>query len=631
MPFFRRHRDPASRAPLSAGQIGRTGIRLRYLMAVVFTAAFFSVLGWKFYRLHLHPDTAKIARAEEERRFETRTRGKRGSILDARGQVLALDLACSTVAVDPVYARERGRNGTRLALLLKNVLDLSEREQGDLQNLLNNPETKTRYKVIRKEVDYRVATKLREIIQSHKLRCVIVKDEYNRSYPKGSLNSHVVGYATGNGGVLGVESAMDDYLDGPDGRREGRLTAVRREVVSDRTIDIRPGRGHDVHLTIDPFIQEAMEVELGKAMRKYRADGAWAVCMRTKTGEILGMASRPDYNPNDGGDYFSTDKEKGRNRCISYGFEPGSVIKPMSIAAAMNESKWLNANTKIDCERGQWRHGGHLLRDAGRSFDKLRLREVVMKSSNIGTAKAVLHLAHHGANMKRGNRLLYDYYHDFGFGTRSGLGLPAEDGCVIRDHRRWHPVRLSRVAIGQGIRVNAVQLCGAVNTIANDGVRVRPYIVERITSADGEVVRETKPTAVQRVIRPEVAASMREMMRKTVEEEGGTGKLARLADYVVAGKTGTAQKWDNVTKRYSDIRNVSSFVGFVPAHDPLFTLVVVLDEPKDPEFKKTKNLGGGKSAAPTWQTIAATTAHVLGVQRTPNALSQQAAFPGVNP
>jgi len=244
-----------------------------------------------------------------------------------------------------------------------------------------------------------------------------------------------------------------------------------------------------------------------------------------------------------------------------------------------------------------------------------------MKSSNIGTAICVLKLAGQPRNMRTGMRRLSKSYQDFGLGERSGIGIPEEDPCPIPDYKKWSDVRLSRVAIGQGIRINALQLCGAINTIANDGKRMQPYIVDRITAPDGTVKMQAQPKMVQQVIRPDTARVMREMMRKTVMSgKDGTGRRAALASYETAGKTGTAQKYIYAEGRYSNTRNISSFVGFVPATNPEFTLVVVLDEPKD---KTGEQLGGGSSAAIVFKGIAGVAAQTLGVPMLPEAESAQ--------
>jgi len=306
--------------------ISRTGEFVRFASIAAFMCGLFCIVGWKFVTLQLHPDHDRIAKVIEQRKFEQKTRGERGSILDRRGNVLAMDLPCNTVAVDAKYAMERGRHPIFLGNFIAKRLGLSEQRHGELQNVL--VEGKRQYWVVAKDVDFRVASKLRTAAEEHKLRCVRVSDEYERSYPKGSMCSHVVGFSTINGGgIMGLESAMNSHLKGKEGRVAGRLNSIRREVVHDREVNIRPARGNDVHLTIDMFIQQAIEEELNKAVQEYRPLGAWAICMDTQTGAVLGMGSRPHFNPNEGGNFFDDNMEKGRNRCVSFGFEPGSVIK----------------------------------------------------------------------------------------------------------------------------------------------------------------------------------------------------------------------------------------------------------------------------------------------------------------
>ena len=576
--------------------------RIRFWIAVLFIVAMFAAVGWRVGSLHLFPRDDVLDKMRAVTEFEREIRGERGSIYDRGEHLLAMDIPCHHVAVDPLYMAVKKCPPRAVHARMSYLLDLDDRQSDRLLNTLSN--TNLQYALVKKFVDFRVGTKLRKVMRAQKVRGVIVEDAFLRRYPKDTMLSQVLGFANSEGkGVSGVEALMDRYLRGEPGIRVGMLTAKHQEIYSERRMDIPPRPGSDVHLTIDIFIQEAMEKALDEAMEKHRARGAWSVLLDVKTGAILAMGSKPDFDPNEGGGYFG-DPERQRNRCLAYGFEPGSVMKPLTLAAVLNENR-LRRTSRIYCEEGYWMHKGSVLRDARRRFGVLTLDQVLMKSSNIGTAKAAIELGKLPSgevDFHAGMRTLQEYFHAFGLGRATPLGLPGEEACPMNDAGTWHPIRLSRVAIGQGIRLNAVQLASAINTIANDGKYMQPYLIDRVVSPDGKHAYRAEPKMVRQVLRPEIAAQVRDMMRLVVmsEKRDCTGSNAAVEGYETAGKTGTAQKW--IDGAYSQTRNISSFVGFVPADKPVFTLVVVLDEPKAEDSER--QLGGGSSAAHVFRQIA---------------------------
>lgn len=596
---------------MTASRVSR-GQHLRFYISVMLILGMFMVVGWRISSLHLHPNAPALERMKAATEFETEIRGERGTIRDASGNILAMDIACHHVSVDPHYMAVKGCNPKAVQARLAYFLDLDKQESEDLGTILSD--TNRKYAVVKKFVDFRVGSRIRSVMKKQGIYGVMVEDAYLRRYPKDEMLAQVIGFANSDGlGISGVESLMERYLRGESGLRVGRMNAKRKEMYTERVLDVPARSGSDVYLTINMFIQEAIEEALAEAMSTYRPLGAWAVLLDTESGAILGMASKPDFDPNKGGGFFGN-AENQRNRCLAYGFEPGSVLKPLSVSAALNEGR-ISRGSHLYCEEGYWLHEGKVLRDSSRRFGNLSIDQVLMKSSNIGTAKAVMTMSRDprtGAfDMREGMKTLQQYYHDFGLGQASPLGLPGEEACPMSHYSSWYPIRLSRVAIGQGIRVNAIQLAGAINAIANDGKLMQPYLIDRVVSPDGTQSFEAVPKVIRQVIRKEIAAQMRGIMSNVVmsDVEDCTGHKARVEGYDTAGKTGTAQKWINGS--YSNTRNISSFVGFVPADKPAFTLVVVLDEPKAPDSER--QLGGGSSAALVFRQIAEAAAKTLSV------------------
>jgi cell division protein FtsI (penicillin-binding protein 3) len=303
------------------------------------------------------------------------------------------------------------------------------------------------------------------------------------------------------------------------------------------------------------------------------------------------MASRPGYNLNE---FNRTSPDERLNRAIGVNFEPGSTFKAAAFAAALNEGI-VTPETVFDTENGSWFYKGKSLRDVSRQ-SRLTVAEGLQKSSNILTAKMSLML---------GNDRLYAYLRAFGIGSPLGIDLPGEESGIFHPPERWYGISPTRIPIGQGVATTALQVLTVFSTIANDGYRMRPYVVRRIRSSDGEVLVENQPSVAARVIRPDTAATMRWLLQ-TATEPGSTGTRARIAGIDVAGKTGTAQKPG--PGGYSNTDYIASFVGFFPVQDPVIAMIVVADEPKPVT-------GGGRVAAPVFAAIGQEITRYMGLDR----------------
>jgi len=335
-------------------------------------------------------------------------------------------------------------------------------------------------------------------------------------------------------------------------------------------------------LTLDRTIQYLAEREIDAAYRRTQARGAMAVALDPRNGDVLALALRPTFNPN--AFLAVSSREVWRNRAVTDPFEPGSTFKVILAAAALEEGV-VRPEDRIWAENGQLTIAKTTIHD-WRKFGWLSFGEVLQNSSNVGSMKVGLAL---------GPERYHRYMTSFGFGAPTGIGLPGESRGLLRDPQRWSPLSLPTMSIGQEVSVTALQMLAAFGAVANGGTLMQPRLVKAEFDADGRELRRLEPRAVRQVVSPETARTLARMLVQVVER--GTGHLAAVPGYDVAGKTGTAQKLDPATRRYSRAPGVLSFIGFVPADEPRLVLLVLLDEPKTEKW-------GSEAAAPIFAAIA---------------------------
>jgi cell division protein FtsI (penicillin-binding protein 3) len=558
--------------------------RLGFLVTMVGMA--FSGVAGKLIWLHtLGPYDDLRVDIAEHRRFETETKGARGRVVDRNGRIMALDLGRANVAVDPSYLAQKNTNVMDVCKFLSGHLQM---DLAMVKNQLLVSDKK--YTMLKRAVPVDVAEQIRD----RNIKGVILENVTKRYYPHKNLMSHVVGFSNFHGdGSLGIEQTMDEYLKGKTGLRIGVKDGLRSEVYGHREMEIEAKPGNNVVLTIDQYLQYHVEQELSRAITNFNAKGAWAIIMETRTGDILAMGSKPDFDLNE---YGRTGGELMRNQAISYLYEPGSAVKPLIFAAALNEGL-VDPNEEIDCEGGAWRYANATLHDY-HGYDLLTAADVLKKSSNIGTAKIALRL---------GDDLANRYLRQFGMGAKTGIMLPGEQQGIFRQPDRWQKISLTRLAIGHEMSQTSLQVLCAINTIANNGFRVKPQIIRRIADNDGNVIHEFHPQVIDQPIRREVAQHVQFLMGR-ITDKGGTGWRAAMDHYKVAGKTGTAEKVIN--GRYDRRKNIASFVGFLPAENPQITMIVAIDEP-------TTHRTGGVTAAPVFKRIAERAVRILNVPPSP--------------
>jgi len=383
---------------------------------------------------------------------------------------------------------------------------------------------------LKREVPEAIAVALKEKLRGQNLHGIYFERDSTRIYPNASMLCHVIGFTDfEHRGIQGVESSMEEYLHGQDGYRYIEHNRAGQEMVLYRGQERAPRNGYQVHLTIDLNLQNIVENEIDAAMREYTPQKATIILMRPRTGEILAMANRPHFDLNERSE---AKPEQMKNRAIIDMMEPGSTFKIVSAAAALNEHK-VRLDTTIFCENGLWNFGGRPLHDH-KPYGELSVRDVLVKSSNIGAAKLAISV---------GEEKFYEYIRRFGFGERTGIELPGEIGGVIRSPQSWSRISITRIPMGHEVAVTPLQMTSAMATIANGGKLVTPRIVKSITAEDGRTVSTFSPVVLRQVILPETAAQIGNALRGVVSDQG-TAAAAAVPGFAISGKTGTAQKVD---------------------------------------------------------------------------------------
>ncbi|OAI43258.1 hypothetical protein AYO41_02220, partial [Verrucomicrobia bacterium SCGC AG-212-E04] len=453
------------------------------------------------------------------------------------------------------------------------------------------------YLVMGRKITEKDSEQIRAILEAEKVRGVYFEPDSARIYPNGSLLCHVVGFLDSDGvGVQGVEKTLERNLIGQAGYREIERDRFGNELAQYRGIEQGARDGDDVVLTIDSALQAIVERELEDGVKKYKPDMATVVMMRPSTGEILAMASRPNFDPNE---FRDSEPEQMKNRAILDMVEPGSTFKIVAVAAALNEKR-VRPDTLVFCENGRWDYGGTLLHDA-HPYGTLKVHDIIVHSSNIGAAKLAIQL---------GSRPFHQYIRQFGFGERTGIELPGEIGGLVHPVERWSAISISRIPMGHEVGVTPLQLTNAMCTIANGGRLMMPRLVHSvIDSRTGQPTMISEPVETRRVISEQTAKQMRDAL-EGVTGPGGTAKGAAVKGYRVAGKTGTAQKVDPKNGGYLHGKYIVSFVGFLPAENPELVCLVLFD---NAQTKPNENFGG-QVAGPIFARIVEQAARHLGIE-----------------
>ncbi|RMG16121.1 MAG: PASTA domain-containing protein [Deltaproteobacteria bacterium] len=557
------------------------GIRLR----IAIVAALFLVAGatllWRAADLQIVQQGRFREMSREQALRRLVLTPPRGRIVDRKGEALAVSVEVDSIRADPSKIRDVPGTARRLAAVLH--IDAARLERRLRRG---------RYFAW---VKRRVSPEEARAVRALGLPGIGFTREPRRFYPHRELAAQVLGFAGIDGvGLEGLELALDSALRGTP-----RLATALRDARGNHLLADPEGAdpadlaGGSAELTLDRTLQWIAERALAEGATKAGAKGATAVVLDPHSGEILAMANHPTYNPNQPG---RSTKAARRNRAVTDIYEPGSVFKVFTIAAAL-ETGAVAPTERFDCEGGAMRIGGHTIHDS-RPHGVLSVTEILKVSSNIGAAKIARRLGKEG---------LVEALAAFGFGRRTGSGLPGEQPGILRPASSLSEVGLATVSYGQGVSATALQVATALSAIANGGRLMRPFVVARVRNGQGEVIEETRPKQVRRILSPGTARQVARMMEAVVAP-GGTGTRARVPGYRVAGKTGTSEKVDPLTRTYSPDKRVASFAGFVPADTPRLVIVVVVDEPQGVKY-------GGVVAAPIFARIAEESLRYLGVPR----------------
>ncbi len=550
--------------------------RLLWLVLAALVWAALILCRLVYLQIISHETYRKLADQQQQRTF--RIEATRGAILDRSGHPLALSVPVDSVCINPL----RVPDPALASDILARVLGV------DRQELLGKLEkAKARgsgFLWVKRKITPQESDSLRSL----KLEWVEFRQESQRYYPGAPLASHVIGTVDfQERGNLGLEQSMDEALSGRAGTVK-MLTDVQQRGIENLATDAAEP-GVNLTLSIDERIQFVAEREIAAACIQHRATSGSVVVMNPYTGELLAIASYPAFDPTVP-PRTPEDHQARFDHPVSVPFEPGSVFKIITLAAAL-ETTNLRPDSLINCGNGTIRLFGRVIHEAKHGYGTLSMADVLAKSSNIGAIQIGLRV---------GERSLLEYVRRFGFGKRTGLPLPAESPGTVRDLKFWGKSSIGSVAMGHEISTTAVQLAQACSVIANGGVLVRPRLILKRQKPGGKPENEPAEPP-RRILKPETAITMRQMMEGVVLR--GTGKAARLPGYTSGGKTGSAQIFDRAAKRYTHVYN-GSFVGFAPVTNPSVVIAVTLNGTK---------LYGGVVAAPVFRAIAIETLRLLDV------------------
>ncbi len=555
--------------------------RRRHLVTVVaLVLGFCAVLG-RLFTLQVLQAADLTERADRQHERTVTVEGVRGAIYDREGRVLALNMDVPSVFGVPT------------------ALDNPIGTARDLARVLNVRTDELERKLKQDRSFVWLARKLDpdqgRTVESLSLKGIGTVLEGRRFYPKGPLLSHVLGFTGVDGqGLEGLERRYEPVLRGGTHRVVLQRDALGHTVFPKDFNEQGPSPGHSLRLTIDEVVQYLAEKELEEGVLAAKAKGGMLVAMDPKTGAILAMALYPKFDPNA---VRGLTPDRWRNRILTDAYEPGSTLKVITAAAAL-DAKVMTPGTLIFGEHGEYAVAGRTIHDHEKQ-GWMTFAQMVQKSSNVGAAKAGIAL---------GEERLYRYVKAFGFGERTDIDLPGEAAGLVREPREWGKQSLTSIAFGQEIGVTPLQLTAAVSAIANGGWLMRPYVVAEVRDGHGEPIVQAGPLVRKRAVSADTAQAMTAILEGVVTN--GTGGKAAVPGVRVAGKTGTAQKIDPQTGRYSPTQFVASFVGFAPADDPRLTMIVVIDEPRTEQW-------GGAVAAPVFRRVAEQALPHLGV--TPQA------------
>ncbi len=547
------------------------------LVASLILICFVAVLGRLGY-LQLVCHSEYLARAARQQQRTIEITPKRGSIYDRNIDPLAMSIPVDSVFAVPIEVGDAPLAAQLLSRVLGIPSEVLEAKLASAQSFV--------------WIARKVPPDKKEAVEALNLKGIYFQKENQRIYPKRDLAAHVLGFVDlDEKGLGGIEYELDNQIRGKSEKIVVMADARQRWFDG---VEAQRERGADVVLTLDEQIQYIAERELAAAIAKTHALAGSVIVMNPNNGEILALANWPKFNPNAANEASA---EARMDRAVTALYEPGSTFKLITLAAAFDQDI-IRPQEVFDCENGAVYLAGHRIRDH-KPFGLLTVSDILAQSSDVGAIKIALRL---------GAPKFYDYIRAFGFGQLTGVDLPGESKGLVRRLENWSAISIGSISMGQEVGVTPIQLVTAVSAIANGGLLYRPHVVTQLRR-DNQVLPpqgSLVPAEARRVIRPETAATLRRLMEGVILN--GTGKLAHLDGWTAAGKTGSAQKIDPATGRYSRTQLIASFTGFAPINNPAVTILVSLDSPVGQHE-------GGQVAAPVFKRIAEQVLAYLDVPR----------------
>jgi cell division protein FtsI (penicillin-binding protein 3) len=574
--------------------------RLRFWLICLFFILWAAAISGRLFWLQIVRHQEFVARAEKQQRRTFEVAPRRGILFDRNGHELAMTVQVDSIYADPTAIDDKQTAAHALAAVVHTDPDDDETTEAQIAARLTSGRSFA-------WIARRVTPAVSAAVKALNLKGVYFDKEFQRFYPDNEIAAQVLGYVgIDDAGLAGLEQRFDAQLHGAPGRMYAAMDA-RRKVLGSTEREPQPGR--NMVLTIDENIQFLAERALDHAMDRTKADNGTVVVQDVHTGQILALAIRPTFNPNQ---FRHSAPGLLRDHAVSDVYEPGSTFKLVTYSAALDQHV-VTPDDILDCHGSVITVAGRVIHDdKGDHFGRISVHDALAHSSNVGAIEVA---------MKMGPERFYQYIRAFGFGARSGIELPGETRGLLSPLNRWSGSSIASIAMGQEVAVTPIQLSTMVSTIANGGVYLPPHILmpTQPSATDpnqkgaapqpapvrpGEEVPDPLPEGAHRVMATLSSAQMRKMMEGVVLF--GTGKEAQLNGYSSAGKTGTAQKIDPATHKYSKTMHVASFAGFAPVNNPMIAVAVVIDNPRG-------NYYGASVSAPVFAEVAQQVLEYLGV------------------
>ncbi|MCH4187828.1 MAG: PASTA domain-containing protein [Megasphaera sp.] len=570
-------------------------IRRRISVCITLLFAFCLLISMRLFWLQIVQGSTMAQRADAQTEEDRKLQSPRGTILDRDGRVLAISEMAKSLYADPTMM---DRSPEEMAKLLAPYLRIKEPE---IQERL---ERDTAFVWLDRTMDHENYEGLQELIKQEKLKGLRFVDESRRFYPNGKMAAQLIGFVGENDkGLDGIEMVLDDEIRGSI--QKLRLTTDKNNIpIFDSALQrVLPDKERSARLTIDSTIQYVAEKGLDGIMSRNHPTGAAIIIMNPKTGEILAMASRPNFDPNE---YGKGNAEQYKNRAVVNLYEPGSTFKPIMASAAVDSGKWSVDRVyhdvgSIDVDDRTI----HNWDDSG--LGSVTLKQIIMYSINTGMAKV---------GLTTGGPTLVEYAKKFGFGQPTGIELPGEGAGILFNPDTMSRVDTAVMAIGQGTAVTPLQMVQAFGGLANGGHMMKPFIIKEIDNPDGSIYKKTEPQEAGQPISTETSRTISKYMAEEISSGGGQN--AKIEGYEFCGKTGTAQRLNKEGTGYAEGQYIGSFVGFGPLEDPQFVVLIVVDNPSGVYY-------GAQVAAPVFKEMMTDIVRFKGLRPTNEAHTNQIA------